>query len=79
MSVKFKMSVTHLTMILSCSRPQYLRMERGENHFKDEQLEVLAALYGEDVSTYKDMQDVDYLLNKSAIKRITQEQFTYLD
>ena len=51
--VKFNMSVTHLAMVLSCSRPQYLRMERGENRFKDEQLETLAVIYGEDVSTYK--------------------------
>ena len=58
------MSVTHLAMILSCSRPQYLRMESGENRFKDEQLETLAALYGEEVSTFKDMQDVDFLLKK---------------
>ena len=62
--VKFNMSVTHLAMILSCSRPQYLRTESGENRFKDEQLETLAALYGDDVSTYKDMQDVDLLLKK---------------
>ena len=62
--VKFDMSGTHLAMILNCSRPQYFRMERGENRFKDEQLEVLASLYGEDVSTYKDMQDMDYLLKK---------------
>ena len=62
--IKFKMSVTHLAMILSCSRPQYLRMEKGENRFKDEQLEVLASIYGEDVSIYKDMQDVDNLLKK---------------
>lgn len=62
--VKFKMSVTHLAMLLDCSRPQYLRMERGENRFKDEQLETLAALYGEDTSTYQDMQDVDILLKK---------------
>ena len=39
-------------------------MERGENRFKDEQLEVLAFLYGEEVSTYKDLQDVDNLLKK---------------
>ena len=58
------MSVTHLAMILSCSRPQYLRMENGENRFKDEQLALLAALYGENVSIYKDMQDLDYLLKK---------------
>ena len=62
--VKYNISVTHLAMILSCSRPQYLRMRRGENRFKDEQLKVLASLYGEDVSTYKDMQDVDLLLKK---------------
>ena len=62
--VKFNMTVTHLAMILGCSRPQYLRKERGENCFKDEQLELLAALYGEDVSTYKDMQDVNYLFKK---------------
>ena len=49
------MSGTHLAMILNCSRPQYFSMERGENRFKDEQLKVLASLYGEDVSTYKDM------------------------
>ena len=58
------MSGTHLAMILNCSRPQYLRMEKGENRFKDEQLEALASIYGEDVSTYKDMQDLDYLLKK---------------
>ena len=34
MRVKFDMSVTHLVMILNCSRPQYLRRERGENKFK---------------------------------------------
>ena len=62
--VKFNMSVTHMAMILDCSRPQYLRMERGENRFKEEQLEALAALYGEEVSTFKDMQDVDFLLKK---------------
>ena len=39
-------------------------MERGENRFKDEQLEVLAFLYGEEVSTYKDLQDMDNLLKK---------------
>ena len=38
MRVKFKMSVTHLAMILNCSRSQYLRMEKGGNRFKDEQL-----------------------------------------
>lgn len=58
------MPVTHLAMILTCSRPQYLRMEKGENRFKDNQIELLAVLYGEDMSTYKDMQDVDYLLKK---------------
>lgn len=58
MRVKFKISVPHLVMIL------YLRMEKGENRFKDDQLELLVALYGEDVSSYKDMQDVDYLLKK---------------
>ena len=62
--VKFNMTVTHLAMILGCSRPQYLRKERGENRFKDDQLELLAALYGEEVATYKDMQEVDYLLKK---------------
>ena len=39
-------------------------MERGENRFKDEQLELLAALYGEDISNYKGMLAVDYLLKK---------------
>lgn len=39
-------------------------MEKGENRFKDEQLELLAALYWENVSTYKAMQDADYLLKK---------------
>ena len=62
--IKFKMSVTHLAMILSCSRAQYLRLEKGENRFKDEQLGALASIYGEDVSIYKDMQDVDNLLKK---------------
>ena len=28
--IKHKMTITHLAMILNCSRPQYLRMERGE-------------------------------------------------
>ena len=37
---------------------------RGENRFKDDQLEVLASLYGEDISIYKDMQDGDYLFKK---------------
>ena len=48
MRVKFKMLVTHLAMILSCSRPQYLQMERGENRFVNEQLEALASIFGED-------------------------------
>ena len=39
-------------------------MARGQNRFKDEQWEVLASLYGEDASTYKDMQAADYLLKK---------------
>ena len=54
----FNMSITHLSMILGCSRTQYNSMERGENLFKEEQLETLATLYGEDSTTYKDMQDV---------------------
>lgn len=58
------MSVTHLAMILSCSRAQYLRLEKGENRFKDEQLGALASIYVEDVSIYKDMQDLEYLLKK---------------
>ena len=62
--IKHKMTITHLAMILNCSRPQYLRMERGENRFKDNQIELLAVLYGEEMSTYKDMQDLDYLLKK---------------
>ena len=36
-------------MILSCSRPQYLRMKRGESRFKDEQLKSLSAHSGEEV------------------------------
>ncbi|MCH5233889.1 MAG: helix-turn-helix transcriptional regulator, partial [Muribaculaceae bacterium] len=56
------MSITHLSMILGCSRTQYNRMERGENRFKDEQLETLATFYGEDSTTYKDMQDVDAII-----------------
>lgn len=44
MRVRFDMFVTHLAMILSCSRPQYLRMESGENRFKDEQLELLSTI-----------------------------------
>lgn len=59
------MSITHLSMIIGCSRTQYNRMERGENRFKDEQLEVLATFYGEEPTTYKDMQDVDMII-KSA-------------
>ena len=51
MRVKFKMSVTYLAMVLNCSRPQYLRKRKGENCFKDEQLETMAVIYGEDVST----------------------------
>ena len=39
-------------------------MVRGENRFKNEQLEFLAALYGEEVSNYKDIQDVDQLFKK---------------
>ncbi|MCH5228237.1 MAG: helix-turn-helix transcriptional regulator, partial [Muribaculaceae bacterium] len=56
------MSITYLSMIIGCSRIQYNRMERGENRFKDEQLEVLATFYGEEPPTYKDMQDVDAII-----------------
>ena len=49
-------------MILGCSRTQYNRMERGENRFKEKQLEILATFYGEDSTTYKDMQDVDAII-----------------
>ena len=58
----FNISITHLSMILGCSRTQYNRMERGENRFKEEQLETLATFYGEDSTTYKDMQDVDAII-----------------
>ncbi|MCH5319777.1 MAG: hypothetical protein J1E38_08745 [Paramuribaculum sp.] len=37
-------------------------MERGENRFKEEQLETLATFYGKDSTTYKDMQDVDAII-----------------
>ena len=52
-------------MIIGCSRTQYNRMERSENQFKDEQLDTLAIFYGEEATTYKDMQDVDAII-KSA-------------
>lgn len=55
-------SITHLSMIIGCSRTQYNRMERGENRFKDEQLETLAIFYGEEPTAYKDMQDVDVII-----------------
>ena len=34
--IKHKMTISHLAMILNCSRPQYLRIERAENQFKEE-------------------------------------------
>ena len=58
----FNISITHLAMILGCSRTQYNSRERGENRFKEEQLETLATFYGEDSTTYKDMQDVDAII-----------------
>ena len=62
----FNISITHLSMILGCSRTQYNRMERGENRFKEEQLETLATFYGEDSTTYKDMQDVDAIIQAAS-------------
>ena len=62
----FNISITHLAMILGCSRTQYNRMERGENRFKEEQLETLATFYGEDSTTYKDMQDVDAIIKAAS-------------
>ena len=53
-----------MAIILEYSRYQDLRMEKGETRFKDDQLDGLAFIYGEDVSTYKDMQDLDYLLRE---------------
>ena len=62
----FNMTITHLSMILGCSRTQYNRMERGENRFKEKQLETLAALYGEEPTYYKDMQDVDVIIKAAS-------------
>lgn len=80
-----KVSITHLAMILGCSRTQYNRMERNENRFKDEPLDLLAALYGEDASTYKDMQDVDSILkvtgfydNKERAVRLMKMAFQFM-
>lgn len=61
---KFKISITHLSFLLDCSRTQYRHMEKGENKFSDYQLEVLATLFGDDVTLYKDSQEIENLLNK---------------
>ena len=72
-------------MILGCSRTQYNRMERGENRFKDEQLDTLAIFYGEEPAIYKDMQDVDaiiksagYFNNKDRAFRLMKMAFCYM-
>ena len=79
------MSIIHLSMIIGCSRTQYNRMERGENRFKDEQLETLAIFYGEEPVTYKDMQEVDtiiksfgYFNDKDRAFRLMKIGFCYM-
>ena len=81
----FNISITHLAMILGCSRTQYNRMERGENRFKEKQLETLAALYVEEPTYYKDMQDVDtiikaasYFKDKDRSLRLMKMAFSYM-
>ena len=61
---KNKISITHLSFLLECSRTQYRRMEKGENNFSDCQLEVLSTLYGDDITLYKDSQEIENLLKR---------------
>lgn len=64
---RHRFSITHLSYLLGCSRPQYERMERGDNRFKPHQLVTLAAIYSENPSLYIDLQDVSLLLDKADI------------
>lgn len=62
---KHRFSITHLSYLLDCSRPQYERMERGDNQFKPQQLVTLATIYNENPNLYIDLQDVSLLLEKA--------------
>lgn len=72
-------TVTFLSNLLGCSRPQYERMERGENRFKDEYLVTLASLYGIPVTELFELRLRDEILRAAGLFDNPERALSLLD
>lgn len=72
-------TVTFISNLLGCSRPQYERMERGENRFKDKHLVALASLYAVPVTELFTLRLQDEILRAAGLYDNPEQTLSLLD